>query len=116
MDYTQLMYGQHARHVPCWLYVQEQGEDRDRAKSCVSIVGASEVGWDQHLAGVHPLRFGSVRTHQLIVGEIVVRPHLVVATDALRGSGLAGLAQGHHDIERMLADGERIIDISGVGG
>lgn len=104
MDYTQALYGQHARHVPAWMYVQDGGT------GIVSFVGASKVNVEQHLAGVHPLRYGSTRTHQLIVGEIIVRPHLVVATDDLRGMGLAGLATNDH--WATAENGERIIDIN----
>lgn len=100
MDYTQIMYGENARHVPCWMYVQDQGP------SVVSFVGASRI-----LSDAHPLRYGSDRTHQFIVGEAIIRPHLVVATDALVGYGLAGLAQSSHDIDAMLDKGEKIIDL-----
>ena len=48
----------------------------------------------------HPLRYGAphyrrghdyrnYRAHDLIVGEIIVRPHVVIATSALTGMGLA---------------------------
>lgn len=80
------------------MYVQDVGD------GIVSFVGGSRVG-----EAAHPLRYGSDRTHQLVVGEIVVRPHFVVATDTLRGMGLAGLATHHHDIGKMLAEGERIV-------
>jgi hypothetical protein len=40
----------------------------------------------------HPLFFGSKKTHVLILGDLVLRPHLVLATDGLTGVGLAGLA------------------------
>lgn len=94
---VRIMFGQNARHVPAWLYVQHQGD------GMVSFVGASNVG------DPHPLRYGSDRTHQFIVGEVIVRPHLVVATDTLRGLGLPGLATHDHDIAAMLRDGERLI-------
>jgi hypothetical protein len=98
MDYARVLYGQNARHVPAWLYVQDAGD------GLVSFVGASRVD-----DAAHPLRYGSDRTHQLIVGEVIVRPHLVVATDALKGTGLAGLMTGAHDIDAMLDEGEYVI-------
>ncbi len=57
----------------------------------------------------HPLRYGSQRTHQFAVGEIIVRPHFVLATDTLRGTGVAGLVTGNHDIKDMLTDGEYVV-------
>lgn len=92
------LLGENAKHVPCWMYVQDQGE------GLISFVGASSVK-----DGIHPLRYGSQRTHQLIVGEMVARPHFVIATDALRGSGLAGLVGGHQ-IDELLAHGEYVIE------
>lgn len=37
------------------------------------------------------------------MGELIVRPHFVVGTDALRGQGLGGIvAQGGHDLVHHL--------------
>jgi hypothetical protein len=93
-DYTRVMFGQHAVHVPAWLVVQDQGD------GLVSFVGSSNG------AGPHPLRFGSSETHQLIVGEVIVRPHRVTHSSARKGSGLAGLVT---DPFHGLADAKRII-------
>lgn len=93
LDYAKIMYGDKAVHVPAWVVVQDQGN------GVVSFVGASRGD------GEHPLRFGSDLTHQLVVGEIIVRPHRVTASDACRGYGLEGLARDPHP----LAEGERII-------
>jgi hypothetical protein len=100
MDYTRVLFGEHAVHVPAWLVVQDGGD------GLVSFVGASRAGVESLAAGLHPLRYGSSKEHQLIVGEIVVRPHRVTASDARRGSGLAGLAT---DPFTDLADAERIV-------
>jgi hypothetical protein len=89
----------HARHVPAWMYVQTA------ADGTVSFVGASRINQP-----VHPLRYGSDRTHQLIVGELIVRPHYVVGTDVLRGRGLGGLATQHPDLPHYLTSGELILD------
>jgi hypothetical protein len=96
-DMAQVMYGRNARHVPAWCYLQNQGP------GYVSFVGASRMG------APHPLRYGSEREHVFAVGEIIFRPHVAIATDALRGTGLAGLATGSHDTDEMLANGELII-------
>lgn len=101
---VQTLFGVHARHVPCWMYVQDQGD------GLVSFVGASHMGSD-----AHPLRYGSDRVHQFIVGETIVRPHMVLATDALIGSGLAGLATSGHDIDAMLGKGEYLLNAAAGG-
>lgn len=97
MDYIQAMLGQDARRAPAWLYVQNQGN------GIVSFVGASKMD-----EAIHPLRYDSERTHQYIHGEVILRPVSIVATDALRGQGLDGLVTGYHDLDAMLANGERI--------
>ncbi|MFJ6438256.1 hypothetical protein [Streptomyces sp. NPDC091416] len=90
----------HARHVPAWLYVQRAGD------GTVSFVGSSRVD-----VPAHPLQYGSTRTHQLIVGELVVRPHFAVGTDVLRGQGLGGIAAlGGHDLGRYLGSGEVVLN------
>lgn len=79
VDYSKVMFGQHAVHVPAWFWVQDGGPHN------VVIAGASRM------PAPHPLRYGSERTHQLIVGEMVVRPHLVIGTDEKRGAGISGM-------------------------
>jgi hypothetical protein len=81
------------------VYVQSQGP------GVVSFVGSTRVT----PGDPHPLRFGSERTHQLVVGDLTLRPRLVVATDTLRGMGLSGLATHQHDIPAMLRNGEILI-------
>jgi hypothetical protein len=91
--YVRALFGEHAVHVPAWFYVQHQGGDA--RGEFVSFVGASRVDPGQP----HPLRFGSGRSHQLVIGDIVARPHVVHGTDELEGAGLAGLVTGGgHDI------------------
>lgn len=108
-DMARVMYGQNARHVPAWMYVQDQGQ------GTVGLVGASRVPVGQ----MHPLAYGGGHyepgsgehywAHHFIVGEIIVRPHLVIATNALKGDGAASLYLGEHDFDRMLSDGEVVI-------
>jgi hypothetical protein len=109
IDTARLMFGENARHVPAWMYVQDNGPGG------VTFIGASNVTGTHRPAPdatPHPLRYGSERTHQLIVGELIVRPHLVIATDTLRGMGLTNLAvMNPHVIAAMLRDGEKLIDI-----
>jgi hypothetical protein len=94
------LLGERARHVPAWLYVQDQGA------GLVAFVGASR---NPLAAAAHPLRYGSERTHQLIVGELVVRPHRVIATDLLRGHGLASLVGQPYDVGDLLTMGEEVV-------
>lgn len=77
-----------------WMYVQDQGE------GMISFVGASRVD---------TFRFGSTCTHQFVVGDLTLVPGLVVATDTLRGKGLASLATYNHDLSAMLRDGELLL-------
>jgi len=95
---TRVMYGSNARHVPAWLYVQQAGP------GVASFVGASRVA-----GGANPLLYGTARTHVFVVGEIIVRPHVAIATDAYRGHGLGGLATSSNDIGEMLRHGELIV-------
>jgi hypothetical protein len=99
-DYTKVMFGQHAVHVPAWLVVQDQGE------GLVSFVGATRM------EAPHPMRYGSDKTHQLVIGEIVIRPHIVTATNSRKGSGLAGFVsdpfRGLHPDD---AHAEKILDL-----
>ena len=97
-DYVRAMFGAHAVHVPAWLYVQNQGN------GTVAFVGASRTQYP------HPLRFGSERTHQLIIGEMIIRPHSVIGTDALIGHGLGALVtHPGGPPESLLVRGETII-------
>lgn len=103
VDYTRVLFGESARQAPAWLYVQDQGD------GLVSFVGASHVP-----ETAHPLRYGSERSHQFVVGEIILRPVMVLGTDTRRGDGFAGLATNHHDLDHMLTNGEYIIKPGGT--
>jgi hypothetical protein len=96
--YTRAMFGEYAVHVPMWMKVQDHGKDG------VLFVGASRRP---------DLRYDSKRCHQLIIGEIIVRPHLVVASDAFIGSGISHLAR-EMDLDTWAA-GEIICDPMGKG-
>lgn len=105
VDYSKVLFGQHAVHVAAWMWVQEQGTEGD--DSFVSFVGASKVR-----GGVHPLRYGSDRSHQLLLGEIVVRPHRLAHTNAYRGHGLAGLfSEGPFPLSDLMAQGDGLLDL-----
>jgi len=99
MDYTKILFGEHACHVPAWMVVQ------DGADGFVSFVGGSKMKPGEQ----HPLCFGATETHKLIVGELVVRPHRVTASNVQQGSGLAGVAI---DPFPILEQGRRILDLT----
>jgi hypothetical protein len=81
MDMMKAMYGCHAVQIPAWFYVQNQGD------SGSIIVGASRD---------NSIRFGSKKTHQLFLGEIIARPHIVMESNAFIGYGSEGLLTANH--------------------
>jgi hypothetical protein len=91
------MYGQFARHVPVMMFVQDQGP------GVVSFIGASKS---------IDMRYGSNMTHQLIVGELIVRPHYVIGSNHFRGYGLAGMLQAC-DLEEWIENGQVLADPMG---
>jgi hypothetical protein len=66
----------------------------------VLFVGASKT---------QDLRYKSEKTHQLIVGELIVRPHLVIGSNNFRGYGAQGLLT-ECDIEKWIDGGDIIVD------
>ena len=98
-DMARVMYGENARHVPAWAYVQRHGP------SVVGLVGASAVADGTP----HPLLYGSGWQHVFVVGEVVVRPHVAIGTNALTGHGAGSLYLGPHDFGEMLADGKLLV-------
>jgi len=111
VDMTRVMYGENARHAPAWMYV------RDGGQGIVSFVGSSRVRGD------NPLTYGSGHWSRqregdpsyfplrFMVGEIIVRPHILIGTRSTEytGMGLGGLATCDHDMNEMLAHGRLIL-------
>ena len=79
--YIRAMFGEHAVQLGLNFVVQDAG------LGAVSLVAVSRTGDDSP----HPLRFGSELTHQLVVGDAVIRPRYVLESGRWRGVGLAGL-------------------------
>jgi hypothetical protein len=78
-----MLFGQHAVRVPVQLMMQPAG---------LIDSGNGEVsGMSGVILAAGDLSYGSQLTHQLIIGEAIVRPHAVVETDAFKGHGLASL-------------------------
>jgi len=85
LDSTKIMFGENAIHVPLNIVIQGAGESGDR--QIVSVIGQSAAQ-----AKVHPILFGGTMTHQLILGDCIIRPRLVIETNDFIGRGLNGLA------------------------
>lgn len=81
---TKAMFGMYAMHVPFNCIIQRASDDPKRP--VVTLLGQS--------AGpeASDLLYGSKATHQLILGDAVIRPHAIIESDAFRGCGLSALA------------------------
>ncbi len=79
IDMTKAMYGVNAIQVPAVLKIQDNNG--------LSVI----VGYSQG----DKLRFGSKLVHQLVICDIIVRPHLVMESDKFAGSGASGLLKQH---------------------
>lgn len=77
-EYIKAMFGEHAVHTAFNLILQDAGEP-DRA---------SFVGTTSHRS---TMGFGFSKTHCLVLCDAIIRPHLVIESDHLRGVGLAGI-------------------------
>lgn len=77
-----------------WMIVQNSGET-------TTFVGASRDP---------ALRYGSRLTHQMIVGELIVRPHFVIESDQFRGHGLTSLLKDGANLADWLAGGQLVCD------
>ena len=95
-SYIQMLFGCHAIRVPIQLAVQDMGD---------SLVAAVLV------SNTKDLTFGSEKPHQLIIGDAIVRPHVVLETNAFVGHGLAGLAC--ESIEEWYRQGAVLINPAG---
>jgi hypothetical protein len=78
--YTRMLFGENAVHVPMNLVVQQQSD------GIVLVVGT--------MKGATALAFGGTQTHQLLLGDAIVRPRLVLESNHLRGMGLSGIVTG----------------------
>jgi hypothetical protein len=95
--FTRAMFGQHAIHIGANIIVQAYEEDNKAI-----FVGQTSMA--------HPLLFGSKKAHQLILGDLILRPHLVIGSDNFVGIGLAGLARdGFLSADKWLENGEILV-------
>jgi len=91
--YMKALYGQHAIHIPLNLIVQ-------------AMDGTGTVtGVFQTKSGV-PLLFGSKKTHQLVIADVILRPQLVTESNDFQGRGLSSLARdGFADVDTWIKGG-----------
>lgn len=98
--YIRALFGANAIHVPFNCIVQ--ADMQHNTVSAVVVVGGTPQ--------IKDYLFGSKMTHQLILGDAVIRPRLVFESDHLRGVGFAGLARnGMSNVDEWLKNGKLII-------
>lgn len=76
VDMAKVMFGQHAFHIPMNLIVQDCGD------------GVTAAGVFQTKSGA-PLFAGSKKTHVLLLGDMVFRPRIILASNNLQGMGIS---------------------------
>lgn len=99
-DMTKVLYGEHAIHVPMWMVVARTTGD------IPAFVGSSRD--PAMLFGMQ-----EKECHGLIIGEIVVRPHLVVVSDAMAGHGLSSFIR-NPELDTFARTGRVVFDMGGA--
>jgi hypothetical protein len=82
-----MLYGHAAVRVPAWMVVLNHREKG------VAIAGASTSS---------DMLFGGQLTHTFVVGELIVRPHLAVATNKYRGDALDSILQHGETMQSLI--------------
>lgn len=97
------LFGENAFRAPCWM-VSQAGAASD--EHVVQMIGASKD---------LKLNYGSKTCHQLMIGEIIVRPHVLVESNDFIGSGLSGMAKSAADMDRWISgkDSKVLLDPMG---
>lgn len=99
--YIQAMFGCHAIHSPMNFIVQAYEEDG-------VFLAVAQARVNKSL--FKRLTFNSRRTHQMIIGDIVLRPQLVIESDHLRGCGISGILTSGLDPQEWASRGKVIFD------
>lgn len=100
--YIRAMFGSHAIQVPFNCIVQPAGDNTILA--VIAIRGPEAAR----------LAFGSTLPHQLIMGDAVIRPHVVVESSHLVGMGIDGIARsGFTELDSWVRNGRVICDPTG---
>jgi hypothetical protein len=95
MDMTKVMFGINAVQAPAWVVLQNQKENG------TLIAGASRINI--------PLQYGTIKTHTLVVGELIVRPHLVIANDDFAGHGAGGFWTSPPTAKEWIENGDILV-------
>jgi hypothetical protein len=78
----QAMFGQNARRAAGWVAIQDAGQMPDgRPIYAVCGVVTGELRHED----------GKGFTHEMVHGEVIIRPHAAYAGDSFKGHGIAGL-------------------------
>lgn len=96
MDMAKVMMGQNAFHIAMNLIIQTYGND-------------TAAGVFQTKQG-KPLYAGSERSHILMLGDMIYRPRVIVASDAFQGTGIGGLfTSGFTEMDKWIETGDLIL-------
>ena len=79
------MFGEKATHIGFNMIIQDAGSKGDN-KACGFFQTTDTTGALKNLLKDKKL------CHQLILGDMIIRPHMILDSDHLKGCGLAGLA------------------------
>lgn len=96
------MFGKHAVHVPMNFIVQDMTDKGEPAVICVAQSRGPRTR--QLFFTDEPF------THTLILGDVVIRPHLVIGSNHLRGTGVAGLARFDVPPEEWYSKGKMLLN------
>jgi hypothetical protein len=98
--YIRAMFGEHAIHTPMNFVVQAIEPD--------SFVAMAQCRVSRAL--FKRLVFNSKKPHQLIMSDIILRPHLVMETEHLCGIGMAGIftSSSGYDVNEWVQHGNKL--------
>jgi hypothetical protein len=82
-DPARFAMGCHARHIPLNLIFQHKGDQESEGK----FAGVFQFQYPTDLLSQHETR----RSHIMMLSDVFIRPRVIIATDHLRGIGLAGI-------------------------
>lgn len=85
-DIHKTLYGEHAMHVPCQMLLQQQARTPGGKYLTVALV---IMATDEPVLSEQAMSEGCM--HELIVGDMVVRPFGKWASKKFQGTGIAGL-------------------------
>lgn len=95
LDMTKVMMGERAFQLSINLIAQRMDDN-------------NVIGCFQTSQGL-PLLHGSPRTHVLLLGDMIFRPRLVLASDEFRGSGFSHLATNGFAEQEKWLQGDTIL-------